>query len=85
MIAESSIISTIPDNTPSVIDFNENPTETSSPLVIEQSISVSEPTEHSVLSSSSLTSIDNGIHELSIERKNDDLFQNIPEDPLDML
>ncbi|CAF1240206.1 unnamed protein product [Adineta ricciae] len=84
MIAESSIISTIPDSTPSVIDFNEKTIESSSPLVIEQSISASDPTEHSVLSSS-LASIDNGIHELSIERKNDDLFQNIPEDPIDML
>jgi hypothetical protein len=48
-------------------------------IVIEESINVSEPNEHSVLSSPS-PSID-----LSVERKNDDLLQITQEDSLDLM
>lgn len=49
----------------------------------EEVVSTPEPTEHSVVSSLS-TSIEHGLNELSIEKKNDDIFQNIPEDALDL-
>jgi len=53
-------------------------------IVMEESINVSEPNEHSVLSSPS-PSIDNGLNDLSVERKNDDLLQITQEDSLDLM
>ncbi|UJR36230.1 hypothetical protein I4U23_028962 [Adineta vaga] len=86
-MVEESVISLIPDDKSSVIDTIDNPSipiEIQPSVIVEESKNTFELPENSVISSSS-TSIDMGLNELSIERKNDDLFQNIPEDALDMI
>jgi hypothetical protein len=80
-------IMTLPiDDKPILTDTVDNQVpiiEEQPSITVEDSIDISEKTEHSVLSSPSI-SIDNGLNELSIERKNDDLLQITEEDSIDL-
>ncbi|CAF3547720.1 unnamed protein product [Rotaria sordida] len=62
------------DSQPLIVANQSIILENQSSVSIEDSINVSEKAEHSVMSSLSL-STDNGLNDLSTERKNDDLLQ----------
>lgn len=81
---EQNMIIPIDDKPPST-DIVEQPliSDKQPSTVVEELINVPEQIDPSVLSSLSV-SIDNGLNELSIERKNDDLLQPTQEDPLDL-
>ena len=71
-IEENSLVTEIIENEPPVIEIEPSAS-------IEDSINTSEKNESSLS-----ISMSNGINDLSIEKKNDDLFQLTVEDPLDI-
>ncbi|CAF4488117.1 unnamed protein product [Rotaria sp. Silwood1] len=71
------------ENQPVVMENQSVIEENQTSVSIENSINVSEKAEHSVLSSLSM-SMEHGLNDLSIERKNDDLLQITHTDPLEL-